>query len=90
MNEDDYDEARKSAWASILQGSLPAWIACVLSISCLIWQAAITTQKVNENNRRIMVLESGQQEQAKDNRDIGNRLASIEAKLDLMIDGYKR
>jgi len=69
---------------SMLHGSLPAWVACALSLLAVIWQAAITSSNVEENRRRIEVVEAQLIQQATDNRGVIDRLARIEAKLDLL------
>lgn len=71
---------------SMLHGSLPAWIACVLSLGAVLWQAAITSSDVNENRRRIEAIEAQQLTQANDNRAVIDRLARIEAKLDVVAE----
>lgn len=81
---DIWEEKQKRK--SMLQGSLPAWIACALSLMAVIWQAAITSGDVSENRRRIETLEAQQLLQANDSRAVIDRLARIEAKLDLVTD----
>ena len=39
-------------------GSMPAWIACVLSIGLLIWNAAVISGNVAQNTRRIDQIEA--------------------------------
>ena len=77
---DRQDKPRANLWSV-----LPAWIACILSIGTMLWQVAVTTQRVNDNNRRIIQLESDVREQASKSNVINERLARIEAKLDLMV-----
>ena len=75
-------EARgKSAkWSA----SAPAWAACALSIAGLVWNAAVITGNVADNQRRIEMVEAEQRQAATDNRQVIDRLARIEAKLDMM------
>lgn len=69
---------------SLLHGSFPAWIACLLSLGLVLWQAAFVASDVEENRRRLEVVEAAQIAQAGDNRTVIDRLARIEAKLDLI------
>lgn len=73
-------EARRTK----LSGSLPAWIACVLSLLGLAWSAAVISSDVSENRRRIEALEIKQDKTATDSTQVLDRLARIEAKLDIM------
>jgi hypothetical protein len=66
-------------------GSIPAWIACGLSIATLIWGAAVISSDVSENRRRIESLEVGQLQQARDDQASRDRLARIEAKIDVLM-----
>lgn len=76
----------QEAKRSRLSGSLPAWIACVLSLAAVIWNAAVISGDVSENSRRIDKIEVEQQRQATDNRQIIERMARIEAKLDIVLE----
>lgn len=78
----DAENKRKS----LIYGSIPAWVACALSITAVLWQAAITTQRVNENTRRVEVLERSDQERSREDKATTQQLARIEAKMDLIID----
>jgi len=71
---------------SMLHGSLPAWIACILSLGAVLWQAAITSSDVSENRRRIEAIEAQQLTQSNDDRSVIDRLARIEAKLDVVAE----
>lgn len=71
---------------SKLQGSLPAWAACALSVGTVLWQAAITSGNVEDNTRRVEQVEIELRSQQQDDRVVIERLARIEAKLDLISD----
>lgn len=71
---------------NLIYGSIPAWVACALSVTAVLWQAAITTQRVNENTRRIAQLELNDQEQSREDKATTQQLARIEAKMDLIIN----
>lgn len=71
---------------ALVYGSIPAWIACVFSILAIFWQAAITSQRVNENTRRIEQLENNDQERSREDKATTQQLARIEAKMDLIIN----
>jgi hypothetical protein len=75
---------------NLIYGSLPAWIACILSVIAVLWQAAITTQRVNENTRRVEQLEILQREQDRSDKATIQQLARIEAKVDLVIGERSR
>ena len=77
-------EARQGEKTTRWQGSVPAWVACILSITAVVWQAAVTTGNVSENRRRIEATEIKLEAQASDSRGVIDRLARIEAKLDLI------
>lgn len=66
--------------------ALPAWIACVLSIGVLIWNAAVISGEVAENTRRIEQIERERRQEAGDNRLMIERMARIEAKVDLILE----
>lgn len=72
-------DSRTRRW---LNGSVPAWVACLLSVATLIWGAAVLASDVAENRRRIELVEADK---------VGERLARIETKLDqLMAEREKR
>lgn len=73
----------------ILGGSIPAWVACALSIGTLIWGAAVISSDVSENRRRIEAVESQQMQQARDDQASRDRLARIEAKIDVLMGERK-
>lgn len=79
----------KNKHRSLIYGSIPAWIACALSVLAVLWQAAITTQRVNENTRRIAQLEVSDQERSREDKATTQQLARIEAKMDLIIGERK-
>lgn len=70
----------------VLVGSIPAWVACVLSIGLLVWNAAVISGNVADNTRRISQLETDQRQSEGDNRQIIERMARIEAKLDIIVE----
>lgn len=76
----------QEAKRSRLSGSAPAWIACALSLCAVIWNAAVISGDVGDNTRRITAIELEQRSQASDNREIIERMARIEAKLDLVVE----
>jgi hypothetical protein len=78
----EIDQKRRS----LIYGSIPAWVACALSITAVLWQAAITTQRVNENTRRVEQLERSDQERSREDKATTQQLARIEAKMDLIIN----
>lgn len=65
-------------------GSAPAWIACALSLAAVIWNAAVISGDVADNRRRIEVIEVKQERSVTENHQVIDRLARIEAKLDMM------
>jgi uncharacterized protein YlxW (UPF0749 family) len=71
---------------TLIYGSIPAWVACALSITAVLWQAAITTQQVAETTRRVEQLERSDQEQSREDKATTQQLARIEAKMDLIIN----
>ena len=72
-------EGRQRRW---LNGSVPAWTACLVSLATLIWGAAVLASDVSENRRRIEAVEADK---------VAERLARIETKLDqLMADREER
>jgi hypothetical protein len=70
-------------------GSLPAWIACVLSIGLLIWNAAVISGNVADNTRRISQIESDQRDATHANSNMIDRMARIEAKIDIIVQEKK-
>jgi hypothetical protein len=83
---DVWEERRGSKW---LNGSAPAWIACALSLAAVLWNAAIISGNVAENTRRIDAVETEQQRAAGDSRQVIERMARIEAKLDIVLEDRK-
>lgn len=69
----------------LIYGSIPAWVACALSVTAVLWQAAVTTQRVNDNDRRIIQLEVDLREYGRENKAMTQQLARIEAKMDLVL-----
>lgn len=74
-------EEKRSRFGS----ALPAWVTCALAILGVVMLAGGTNQRVIDNERRIERLEGSDGEQVTDARATSSRLASIEAKLDLII-----
>lgn len=83
---DVWRERQGSKW---LNGSAPAWIACVLSLAAVLWNAAIISGNVAENTRRIDAIETEQKRAANDGRQVIERMARIEAKLDIVLEDRK-
>lgn len=81
------EQEASSRRRNLIYGSIPAWVACVFSVLAIFWQAAITTQRVNENTRRIAALELSDQERSREDKATTQQLARIEAKMDLIING---
>lgn len=73
----------KTHW---LNGSIPAWIACALSLGMLVWNAAVISGDVADNTRRVTQLEVDQRRSEGDSRQVIERMARIEAKLDLILE----
>jgi hypothetical protein len=68
-----------------LGGSIPSWGACALSIGTLIWGAAVLSSDVSENRRRVELVETTQAQQTRDDQSVRDRLARIEAKIDVLM-----
>lgn len=83
-------DTRQESKRSRFTASVPAWIACALSLSTLIYVAGGMGATVNSNTNRIDKLEAVQVQQTRDDIDRSDRLARIEAKVDLLVEGTKR
>jgi len=83
------ERKEQSAGPKWLSGSAPAWVACLLSLAAVLWNAAIISQNVAENSRRITAVEIEQQRAATDSRQVIERMARIEAKLDIVLEDRK-
>lgn len=70
--------------------SAPAWIAVALSVGTALWSAAVSSSNVNNNTRRIEALEAERAQAAAADTRVIERLARIEAKLDLVTEGKTR
>jgi hypothetical protein len=57
----------------------------VLSICLLIWNAAVISGSVAQNTRRIDQIEANERQSDGDNRQMIDRMARIEAKVDIII-----
>lgn len=86
----DIWEVRQAAKQSKLRGSWPAWAAFGLSIGAIVWAGGGHQRQIAENTRRIEAVETRQSQQTTDSQQVLERLASIEAKLDLMTEERKR
>jgi hypothetical protein len=73
----------------ILVGSIPAWVACVLSIGLLVWNAAVISGNVADNTRRITQIEADQRDAGRANSNMIDRMARIEAKIDIIVGEHK-
>ena len=61
----------------------------ILSIGLLIWNAAVISGNVADNTRRITQLESDKRESETDTRGLIDRMARIEAKIDIIVGEKK-
>lgn len=73
-------EKKRNLWL----GSLPAWMALVLSALALLWNAAVISARVGDNTRRIDQLEVDRRQEIVDSKESAAALARIESKVDLM------
>lgn len=73
-----------------LAGSVPAWLGVIVSLCTILWAAAFVAGDVDENRRRIDKLEAEVRLQSANNQQVLERLASIEAKLDLITEERKQ
>lgn len=76
------DERRR-----IMLGSIPAWSACIIAVGGLVWSAAVLSGDISENRRRIEQVELDQKRQGETERGVIERMARIEAKLDIVLEG---
>jgi hypothetical protein len=80
---DEEDAKRKQEEKlRVLGGSIPAWVACVLSILGIVMLAGGTNQRVNDTERRVGSLEVRDNQRQQDYATILARLGNIEGKLD--------
>ncbi len=86
----DVWEARQAAKQSKLRGSWPAWAAFGLSIGAIVWAGGSHQRQIADNTRRIEAVEDDQRKNTTDGQKVLERLASIEAKLDLITEERKR
>jgi len=86
----DIWEAKQAEKQQKVPGSWPAWIAMVLSAAALIWAGGGHQWQITDNTRRIEAVEDRQAKQAAGNEEVLQRLASIEAKLDLITEERNR
>lgn len=86
----DVWEAKQAEKQDKVPGSWPAWLALVLSAGALIWAGGGHQWQITDNTRRIEAVEVRQAAQATDNQQVLQRLASIEAKLDLITEERNR
>lgn len=86
----DVWNARQSSLRSRFTASIPAWIACALSLVVLIWGAGMLAGQVNRNTNDIRDLKAAQAQQAAEDQVTRDRLARIEAKVDVLIEGARR
>lgn len=74
------DESRRFNWS-------PAWIALAFSVGGFLWQVGVTSQRVNDNIRRVELLEAADRQRGDALSRIDARTARIEATLDFMRGG---
>lgn len=74
--------AARNSQNSRFVASFPAWMACALSLSTLIYVAGGMGATVNNNTRRIDALEMNDREQDRNYAAIMAKLGNIEGKLD--------
>lgn len=86
----DEQEVRQASSRGRFAASVPAWIACALSLATMIYIAGGLGSTVNSNTRRIEKIEAVQAQQTRDDIGRSDRLARIEAKVDLLVEGTKR
>jgi hypothetical protein len=86
----DIWEERQRGVRSRFTASIPAWIACAFSLATLVWGAGTLTGDIADNTRRIEVVEVVQGQQHRDNQVERDRLARIEAKVDLLIEDERK
>ena len=73
-----------------LGGSWPTWAAIALSIGAIVWAGGGQQRQNDEQDRRIAAIEARQLQQATDAQQVLQRLASIEAKLDLITEERRK
>ncbi len=73
-----------------LGGSWPTWAALILSIGAIIWAGGGQQRQNDEQDRRLDAIEDRQLQQATDAQQVLQRLASIEAKLDLITEERRK
>lgn len=67
--------------SGITLDKVATWVALVLAIGGVLWQAAVTTQRVNESVRRIENIEAF---------GLDKNFARLEAKVDLLVEERDR
>ena len=72
------EEAKKSPFNLT---NLTSIVALAISVGTLVWQSAVTTQRVETNTSRLEKLESG---------NLAADLARLEAKVDLLLEDRAR
>src|SRR5688572_13686101 len=81
QSRQEAEQKLRSRWV----GSAPAWIACVLSVIAVFWQAGVTTQSISDTIRRVDGIEAYLREKDREDKLTMQQLARIEAKVDLAI-----
>ena len=79
--------ARADERRRLFLGSVPAWSACIIAVGSVIWNAAVVSGDISENRRRIEQVETDQKRQGETERGVIERMARIEAKLDIVLEG---
>lgn len=82
--------AEQASTRSRFTASVPAWIACAMSMATLIWGAGTLSSQVNRNTNDIRDLKAVQSQRDTGDQQVRDRLARIEAKVDLLVEGAKR
>lgn len=74
-------EAKEKPRGVDWKGSLPAWFALAISLGTLIWNAAVVTQRVDQNATRIQRFEAA---------GLDSAIARLESKVDILIEDRSR
>ena len=77
----EHQPSIKSGWLHLR----PDWIALIMSLGALVWNAAVYPEKVSNNLRRIEALEQREEGRSDKLNTIDVRTAKIEAKLDILM-----
>jgi hypothetical protein len=75
-----WETRQQGSLKKFVSGSVPAWIACFLSLGGLVWNAAVISRDVAQNTEDIKELKQG---------NVGERLVRIETKIDQLTEQAK-